>query len=402
MGQTEASQERFKLLGRPGGMLNAVGFHKYDPLRTGKPLFLDVADSQYDLREPSRIVFTYNPATNPGKYGVGEVVGDEFKKHAIMKAPWDSSLEFYVDYENDLLYLPNGENRIEVREFSNLSNVKKTITTGIRGITGITLDSQDRLWAISSRLRGGDGGLYVVDKETPHDCRRKIMLGSPTSIDSMRIAPWGQKIFVADPFNHRIVIVGEEGEQLGFLATPYPTGIKTLVDERVIISSGKIPTHVDLTIISGGLHNVGTNWFAYLTDYGTQASNRADAVDFHKILIQWFLGFQEVELPLRKEIPFVTILGTGIYNAGDLIMEKGFNSFTPIFVGNHGSVYLSKMNAKFTLEMMEPASSIIAGQKQDEWIALNDAVGRCKIEAPGIYRVRAGEKFTGRAWAITI
>jgi hypothetical protein len=115
--------------------------------------------------------------------------------------------------------------------------------------------------------------------------------------------------------------------------------VKWTLDERVLLSSGKYPQHTFLLLITGALHTTAkSGWFGYVMDYGTQASNRADAFYLDRVLIQWYLGFSEISLPLPKTAPYVVRVGSGEFAAGDLVKEQGFDAFTPILVFNEGHV----------------------------------------------------------------
>jgi hypothetical protein len=171
----------------------------------------------------------------------------------------------------------------------------------------------------------------------------------------LRIAPWGRKLLVADYGRHTVECLSEEGEPLGNLYFPYVSGVKWTLDERVLLSSGKYPQHTFLLLITGALHTTAkSGWFGYVMDYGTQASNRADAFYLDRVLIQWYLGFSEISLPLPKTAPYVVRVGSGEFAAGDLVKEQGFDAFTPILVFNEGHVVARPKDVDLALEVLVP------------------------------------------------
>lgn len=390
----------FQLYSSSNDLACALGFHKYDPSKTGRSTFLDVADAQYDLRNPNRIIFGFNPSEKPGAYGVGEFNKGKIGNYAILPYPWDSALEFYIDYERDRVIIPSGENILEVRDLSDLSRLIRKIRLPFTGATGVALDSQDRVWIISSVFRNGNGNVYVLDSLSRNSKVTKVAnCKGPTSIDSMRISPWGKKIFVVDHLLHRTIIFDEEGERIGKIISPYPSGIKSLVDERAMISSGKIPNHVDLLFMIGGLHVVDTNWFAYVYDFATQASNRADGITFDKVLIQWYLGFQEIKTPLKKDIPYVVPLGRANKEDKNLVYQEEYHSFTPIFVGSHADVFASDKNTEITVEMAVPRTGLLSYNHKEDWIVYDRSKGMVKISTSGLFRCKSVGRSEAYLWA---
>lgn len=278
------------LLGKSYG----IGLHRYDPAKFSGAVFLDVADAQYNPLNPEEIVAGIHPAKRPGTYGVAKFKGDTLLAEVTTPYKW-GGFELYIDAEESLLYMATGTDVVEVRDLEALQ-LWRELTAPVGGITSTALDSQGRLWLISNPMRGGDGGLYVLeDAERPERVEKLRQYSIPTSLDSLRIAPWGRKILVADYGKHTVECLSEEGEPLGNLYFPYVSGVKWTLDERVLISSGKYNNHTFLLLITGALHTTAkSGWFGYVMDYGTQASSRAAAFYLDRVLVQWYLGFSEV------------------------------------------------------------------------------------------------------------
>ncbi|MCL4420964.1 MAG: hypothetical protein M1477_04680 [Candidatus Thermoplasmatota archaeon] len=382
------------------GNSNYYGFHKFDAKKIKGVFFLDVADSQYDITNPERILFGYNSAINPGRYSLGEVVKNEFGKTFSTDIQWNSAIDFYVDYERNRIFVPDGINRINIVDFESINRLLKSINLPVKGVISATLDSQDRIWFVSSKRSGGDGNVYMInDADSKGYPKKMCLLRDPTSIDSVRISPWGRKILVSDYGSHKVFVLNEDGEILDSIYHPFVSGIRALIDERAILSSGKYPMHSDLLILTGGLHNVKSSWFGYLTDYGVQPSNRADLLKPNSVMIQWFLGFGEISLPIKKDVPFVIQIGQGNNIDHELIKATGFDKFTPIIVFGKATFLASDPNVKFAVELLIPRSSILS-HDNDNWITYSKAVGRLTVRDPGIYRIQSLSKTSAKFWAV--
>ncbi len=363
-----------------------IGLHKYNPAKFPGAVFLDVADAQYNPLNPEEIIAGIHPARRPGTYGVAKFKDGAVLAEVTTEYKWDSSLEPYIDAEEGLLYVATGTGVVEVMDLKNLQP-QRELNLPIEGITSTALDSQGRLWLISNPKRGGDGGLYVL--EGPEKVERVRQYSIPTSLDSMRITPWGRKLLVADYGRHTVECISEEGEPLGCLCFPYVSGVKWTLDERVLLSSGKYGKHTFLLLITGALHTtVESGWFGYVMDYGTQASNRADAFHLDKVLIQWYLGFSEISLPLPKRAPYVIRVGSGEFGEGELVKEQGFDAFTPILVFNEGHVVARPKEVELALEVLMPHHHIIAPRPDLAWDEVERFRGMCEVSVPGVYRVR--------------
>ncbi|HID87894.1 MAG TPA: hypothetical protein EYP55_11060 [Anaerolineae bacterium] len=383
------------LLGRSYG----IGLHRYNPAKFPGAVFLDVADAQYNPLNPEEIVAGIHPARRPGTYGVAKFIkGDAVLAEVTTPYKWDSGLETCIDAEEGLLYVATGTGVVEVRCLENLQ-LQRELNLPVEGITSTALDSQGRLWLISNPKRGGDGGLYVL--EGPENVERVRQYSIPTSLDSLRITPWGRRLLVADYGRHMVECISEEGEPLGRLYFPCVSGAKWTLDERVLLSSGKYGKHAFLLVITGALHTtVESGWFAYVMDYGTQASNRADAFYLDRVLIQWYLGFSELPLPLPKTAPYVVRVGSGEFGEGELVKEQGFDAFTPILVFNEGYVVARPKDVELALEALVPHHHIIAPKPDSAWDEVERFRGRCEVCVPGVYRVRAMSKATVEVYAV--
>jgi len=377
-----------------------LGLHRYDPARFPGAVFLDVSDAQYNPLDPEEIIAGIHPAKRPGAYGVakfreGALVAEAFTPHK-----W-GGFEFYIDAEERLLYATTGTSIVEIRDLGSLQ-LRRELTLPVKGITSVALDSQGRLWLISNPKYGGDGGLYVLaDLERPGEVEKARQYSIPASLDSLRISPWGQKFLVADYGKHTVECVSESGESLGVLYFPYVSGVKWTLDERVLISSGKFPKHTFLLLITGALHNtVRSGWFGYVMDYGTQSSNRADAFYLDRVLIQWYLGFSEIPLPLPKRAPYVIRVGSGEFEAGELVRERGFEAFTPILAFNRCHITARPRDVELALEVMVPYHHLIAPKPEPAWDEVERFRGTCEVDVPGVYRVRMISKAAVEVYAV--
>ncbi|RLE84213.1 MAG: hypothetical protein DRJ41_03525 [Thermoprotei archaeon] len=365
--------------------VQGIGLHRYDPNKFPAS-FLDIADAQYNPLNPEEIIAGIHPSERPGKYGIAKFREGRLVARILLNYKWGSDLEIYIDAEEGLIYAATGTSKIEVIDLEKLK-ISKTIETGIKGVTSAALDSEGRLWVISNTVRGGDGWLYLIEERAHPKRIRKY--SAPVSLDSMRISPWGRKLLVADYKRHLLECVSEEGELLGILYFPYITGVKWTLDERALISSGKYDKYTSLLLITGALHNTArSGWYGYIMDYGVQPSNRADAFYLNKVLIQWYLGFYEINLPLPKEVPFTVRVGEGSFSEGSYLVEPGFETFTPILVFKRCYVAAYPQNVKLMLERLVPYYSFIAPKLPVRWIEVGSFKGSCEIRFPGVYRIK--------------
>ena len=383
------------LLGKSYG----IGLHRYNPAKFPGAVFLDVADAQYNPLNPEEIVAGIHPAKRPGTYGVAKLKGDAVLAEVL--TPYKlAGLELYIDAEESLLYVATGTNAVEIRDLEDLQ-LRRELNLPVEGITSTALDSQGRLWLLSNPMHGGDGGLYVLeDVERPEKVEKVRQYSVPASLDSLRISPWGRKLLVADYGRHTVECISENGECLGTLYFPYVSGVKWTLDERVLISSGKYDKHTFLLLITGALHNtVKSGWFGYVMDYGTQSSNRADAFHLDRVLIQWYLGFSEISLPLPKRAPYVIRVGSGEFGEGELVREQGFEAFTPILVFNRCHIAARPKDVELALEVMVPYHHLIAPKPDLAWDEVEKFKGMCEVSVPGVYRIRVISQATVEVYA---
>jgi len=385
------------LLGKSYGL----GLHRYNPAKFPGAVFLDVADAQYNPLDPEEIIAGIHPARRPGIYGIAKFREGALVSEASTPYKWSASFELYIDAEERLLYAATGTNVVEVRGLENLQ-LQRELTLPLGGITSAALDSQGRLWLISNPKYGGDGGLYVVeDVERPEKVEKVRQYSIPASLDSLRISPWGQKLLVADYGKHRVECISESSELLGVLYFPFVSGVKWTLDERVLISSGKFPKHTFLLLITGALHNtVQSGWFGYVMDYGTQSANRADAFYLDRVLIEWYLCFREISLPLPKRAPYVIRVGSGEFGEGELVREQGFEAFTPILVFNRCYIAARPKDVELALEVMVPYHHLIAPKPDLAWDEVEKFKGMCEVNVPGVYRVRVSSQAVVEVYAV--
>jgi len=385
------------LLGKGYG----IGLHRYNPAKFPAAVFLDISDAQYNPLNPEEIIAGIHPAKKPGAYGLAKFKGNTVLAEVITSYGWSSGFELYIDAEERLLYAATGTNIVEVRNVENLQ-LQRELTLPLEGITSTALDSQGRLWLLSNPRYGGDGGLYVLeDVGYPERVEKVRRYSVPASLDSLRISPWGQKLLVADYGKHAVECISESGDCLGVLYFPYVSGVKWTLDERVLISSGKFPKHTFLLLITGALHNtVRSGWFGYVMDYGTQASNRADAFYLDRVLIEWYLCFWEIPLPLPKRAPYVIRVGSGEFAEGKLVREQGFEAFTPILVFNRCHIAARPRDVKLALEALVPYYHLVAPKPDLAWDEVERFRGMCEVDVPGVYRIRAVSKGAAEVHAI--
>ncbi|MBC7099075.1 hypothetical protein H5T52_08155 [Candidatus Bipolaricaulota bacterium] len=382
------------------GRSYGLGFHKYAPAKFPGVVFLDVSDAQYNPLNPEEIVAGIHSTKRPSTYGVAKFKGGTVLAEVSTLYKW-GGFELYIDAEESLLYVATGTNVVEVRALEDLQ-LRKELNLSVKGITSTALDSQGRLWLISNPKNGGDGGLYMLeDIEHPEKVEKVRRYSIPASLDSLRISPWGRKLLVADYGRHTVECISEDGECLGTLYFPYVSGVKWTLDERVLISSGKFPKHTFLLLITGALHNtVRSGWFGYVMDYGTQASNRADAFYLDRVLIQWYLGFSEIPLPLPKRTPYVIRVGRGEFGEGELVREQGFEAFTPVLVFHRCHIIARPKDVELALEVMVPYHHLIAPKPDSAWDEVERFKGTYELGVPGVYRVRAIPKASVEVYAI--
>lgn len=382
------------------GKGHGIGLHRYNPNRFVGAVFLDVADAQYNPLAPEEVIAGIHPAGSPGTYGMAVFRDDTMVAEALTPYRW-GGYEFYIDAEERLVYMATGTNVVEIRDLAGL-HLRRKLLLPLKGITSVALDSRERLWLISNPRCGGDGGLYLLRDLGHPDRPEKVKQYSiPASLDSLRISPWGRKLLVADYGRHIVECLDENGDPLGSLFFPYVSGVKWTLDERVLLSSGKFPKHTFLLLVTGALHNtMESGWFGYVMDYGTQASNRADAFYLDRVLIQWYLGFSEVGLPLPKTVPYVIRVGSGRFAAGELVREKGFDAFTPIMAFNRCHIIAEPADVELSLEALVPHHHLIAPKPDPTWIEMERFRGRCEVDVPGVYRVWIPSKAAVEVYAI--
>ena len=346
---------------------------------------LDVGDALYNPLDPEEVIAFIHPA--------GKVWGRALMRLSVRSGEvrglvmtdygWGcGDLNAYPE-EGLLLTTYCVDGVVELRDLKNLELKRRISLRGVGRVASAVLDSSGTLWVLGSR------GLYLVMGEGSVGIRvRKVLdVSMGVSMDSQRAEP-AKVIAVADHLSHRVLLVGEDGGLRASIPTPFPGGVRFTHDERLIISSGRLPTHVQLTLIYGATHLKPSNpWFGYLWDYGTLASNRADSWGFEKVLIQWSLSALEVQTPLPKFKPYIIPLGSG--SSDELLRYEGFKGFTPApALGK--CILLSKGSGKISLEVLKPKHSFIYPKEGGEWITIAEGGGGKPLNTPhpGLYRVK--------------
>jgi hypothetical protein len=184
-------------------------------------------------------------------------------------------------------------------------------------------------------------------------------------------------------------MLDEEARPCGEIFHPYVTGVRWSLDERVLLSSGKRAHHVALLTILAALHTGGDSpWFGLVHDYATQPSNRADLFHNNRVLIQWFLGFPELTLPLPKRAAYVIPIARGEAAGGDLLRAPGYADFTPVVVMTSATL-MARPGPELAVEYMVPFHSFLAPRPGDVWQTVGTFRDRFELTTPGVYRLRA-------------
>lgn len=366
-----------------------LGLHRQEPAALGGAPLLDCAETCYNPLDPDELIAVTHPADAKHRIGLAKFKGGLITALAHTPYEWNCEVEMHIAPGEKLIYLSTGTRDIAVHDLGTLDLVR-TLECPVGGILGAVKDSLDRLWFISCPSYGGDGGLYRIDDlSRPAEARLMRTYACPYSLDAARLRPFAAKLLVADHGRHRVEMIDEEAVPCGEVFHPYVTGVRWSLDERVLLSSGKRSRHVALLTIMGALHTGGDSpWFGLVHDYGTQPSNRADMFHNHRVLVQWFLGFQELELPLPKRAPYVIPIARGDARANELLRAPDYADFTPVVVMTSGTL-LARPGPELAVEYMVPFHSFLAPRPGDVWQELGTFRDRFELTIPGVYRVRA-------------
>lgn len=366
-----------------------LGLHRQEPAALGHAPILDCGETCYNPLDPEELISVTHPADSKHRLGLAKF--REGKLTALAHTPheWNCEVELHVSPGERVIYLATGTHIVAVHDIDSLELIRN-IECPAGGILGVAKDSLDRLWFISCPVYGGDGGLYLIeDLARPEKARLMRRYACPYSIDSARLRPFAAKLLVADHGRHRVEMLDEEARPCGEVFHPYVTGVRWSLDERVLLSSGKRSHHVALLTIMSALHTGGDSpWFGLVHDYGTQPSNRADLFYNNRVLIQWFLGFQELTLPLPKRAPYVIPIVRGEAKAGALLGAPGYADFTPVVVMASATL-MARPGPELSVEYMVPFHSFLAPRPGDVWQTVGAFSGRFEITTPGVYRLRA-------------
>jgi len=355
---------------------------------------LDVGDAIYDPSAPDDVIAFVHPAGRVWGKALIRVSTRSLKVMRVVQTSYGwgcGDLNAYPE-EGVLLATHCAEGVVEFRDLESLELKRVLKLDGVGRVSSAALDSSGKLWVLSK------DGLYVVVEEGAEGVkvRRVLTVAGGASMDSQRAEP-ARTVAVASYLSHSVLLVGEDGSLKASIPTPFPGGVRYTHDERLIVSSGRFPKHVQLTLVYGATHlDPHSAWFAYLWDYGTLASNRADSWGFERALIQWSLSAFEVPLPLPKFKPYVVPLGHG--REGELLKHEGFHSFTPApALGN--CVLLSEGVGRFVVEALLPEYSVTAPQSEEKWVPVCEGVtgSPLKVPCPYLIRVRVLEGMVKRA-----
>ncbi len=364
-----------------------LGNHKF---RSYLPV-LDVCNAVYDPLNPEEVVADVHPVDAPWKHALVRVRKGKVVKRVLIDIPWSCGDINPYPEEGVLLVAYGRTNVVEVRNLSNLELIRRFRIDGLERVYSATYDSLGRLWVT------GDAGLYLLE-----DGRAKLVrgYGAALSMDTQRALP-SRTLAIADHLSHVIELISEDGGVKGRVYFPYPGGVRFSPDERLLISSGRVPNHTHLLLILGATHLQSTSgWFGYLWDYGTLASNRADAYFIGKVLIQWSLSAFEVPIPLPKFRKYLIRVGSA--REGVLAKEPNYTSFTPIPVMSRCWLFMEG-EGRVCIEVMRPNYSIIAPQGIENWVqydVIDIKSSPYLMNVPGLYRVRTVKGHLRSAYVI--
>ncbi len=348
---------------------------------------LDFGDAFYDPLDEEAVVGLAHPSSNPWTAALvrvrlrdGSVTGIE-----STGLRWGcGDLNPYPE-EGILLTTYCSEGVVDVRDLATLKLRRRLRLVDVGRAYSAVLDSSGEIIVL-----GGRGVYRVSDEEGVVRARKVLNVSGGVSMDSQRAVP-SRIIALANYLRHEILVLGEDMGVKGLIPSPYPGGVRFSEDERLIVSSGRFPKHVQLTLVYGATHvGWGSGWFAYLWDYGTIASNRACLKGFESVLIQWSLSLIEAPYPLPKFKPFTTYLGSGV--GGNYLSAEGFKAPTP--APALGECYLiTSGSGRVTIERLATKHSVLAPQDRVRWLPFSDAeVGSlAEVRVPGLYRVKVVE-----------
>ena len=364
-----------------------LGNHKF---RTYLPV-MDVCNAIYDPLNPDEVIADVHPTESPWRHALVRVRKGKVVKKVLVDIPWGCGDINPYPEEGVLLVTYAVTNVVEVRNLGNLELIRRFKVGGLEKVYSATYDSLGRLWVT------GDAGLYLLEGG-----RAKLIrgYGAALSMDTQQALP-SRTLAVIDHLGHVVELLNEDGGVKGRIYFPYPGGVRFTPDERLLISSGRVPNHTHLLLMVGATHLQSTSgWFGYLWDYGTLASNRADSYFIDKVLIQWSLSAFEVPVPLPKFRKYLIRVGSA--REGVLAKEARYTSFTPIPVMSRCWLFMEG-EGKVCIEVMKPNYSLVAPQGIENWVQFNEVDIKSSphlIEVPGIYRVRITKGFLKSSYVI--
>lgn len=348
-----------------------LGNHTYKSLG----IAFDVSNALYNPADPEEVVADIHPIEAPGRKALAKLRGGRITAKALLDYPWSSANDINLYPEEGEILAAYGGPFVEVRSLSDLSLKARYEVEGVN-VLSAAYDSSGNI------ILAGDGGVYALKEGRT---TRLLNARMPLGLDCQR-SPFARSCALSDHSLHRVVVFKEWGEPVGSTPFPYPGGVRFTPDERLIISSGKIPEHVQLTVVLGAVHTTAkSGWAGYLHDYATLPSNRADSADYGRYLFQWALGVFEAEAPLPKHKPYVVRLGSG---ANWYLRQEGYEAPTPLPVLGECHIYYAGPG-ELGAEVLR-ANYVFYGLHEEEaWRPVERLKNGEAIRAPGIYRLAA-------------
>ncbi|MCY0860538.1 MAG: hypothetical protein OWQ54_08925 [Sulfolobaceae archaeon] len=347
---------------------------------TYKALFdaYDVSNALYNPLDEEEIIADIHAKETPAKKALVKLYKGKIIEKVLLDYPWKSANDMNVYPEEDELLIAYYQVPvIEVRKLSSLELKKKIKIENANIVPSAAYDSNGNIIYVA------DNGVYVLKEN--EGAKELLKVNQGLSIDCQR-SPFGQNCAVVSHKDHQIITFAEWGEFMSRVYFPFPGGVRYTPDERLIISSGKIDKHVELTLVLGATHLRPDNgWSGYLHDYSTLPSNRTDSVSLGKYLFQWYLGAFEVESPLPKFRPYSVKLSDKIKD--DYFKVSGYTSFTPLPVFNECDIIVLG-RAKVTVEAKK-MNYVFYGTVDDWYVFDEFESGKYKITTPGVYRFKA-------------
>ncbi|AOL16715.1 hypothetical protein BFU36_08365 [Sulfolobus sp. A20] len=347
---------------------------------TYKMLFdYDLSNALYNPVDENEIIADVHARETPAKKALVKLYKGKIVEKVFVDYPWKSANDMNVYPEEDELLIAYYQTPIiEVRKLSSLELKRKIKIENVNTVASASYDSRGNVVYV------GDNGVYRIRDDGSTELLLKVNQG--LSIDCQR-SPFGQNCAVVSHKDHQILVFAEWGEIMSRIYFPFPGGVRYTPDERLIISSGKVDKHVQLTVILGATHLRPDNgWSGYLHDYSTLPSNRADSVNLDKYLFQWYLGAFEVKAPLPKFKPYLVKLSDRAKD--DYLKLNDYNSFTPLPVFHECDIILIANSNVEAIVEAKKMSYVFYGTINDWFLFDTFNNNKYKLRTPGLYRFK--------------